>query len=233
VASLEGPHFDPVDYTIGEDLPIQFEKYSKSPDCLGEVKYSASLEEDPLPSFITFNPELRRFDLRSSNKDDARTYEIFVSASYENSDGSIVVNSGSSFLVEATYIAEVSSSSSSVETTISSSFSSNLGTDTSSVTQESSEGGSTPLVAEIASISASGEMVVEFSESVKVPADYSSLDEEDLLIVLEPIEGEAINQTHLAFDWNVTAFTNTKMKIQLDFTYPLEISNKVKVKLVF
>jgi len=59
------------------------------------------------------------------------------------------------------------------------------------------------------------------------------MNETDLIIVLEPLEDYEIEEEYLDFEWAVTYFTEEQMIVQLNFSYPMEISNRVKVKVVF
>ena len=57
-----------------------------------------------------------------------------------------------------------------------------------------------------------------------MPTNYTSLDENDMQIILVPLDDYEIDEEYLNVSWTVTGFNSEYMDIKLNFTDPLQIS---------
>jgi hypothetical protein len=65
-------------------------------------------------------------------------------------------------------------------------------------------------------------MVVTFNYNVTVPANYTSLNSKTFNITLIPTS--SISSEYLNFTWEIVDFTKSGMKVQMNFSYPAEVS---------
>ena len=85
----------------------------------------------------------------------------------------------------------------------------------SKINQNINSNGKAYLEANILSISETGYLTVEFSQNIKIPDNFTIINDTQMSLLLKP--NKESDSSCLDFNWTVTSFNNRQMVIKLDF----------------
>ena len=78
------------------------------------------------------------------------------------------------------------------------------------------------FMAKIVQVNMKGVMTVQFNEKIAIPQNYTKFN--DQFLKMRVVRGEEDGEDKNISAWNITAFRDNEMDIQINFTNPMGIS---------